>query len=145
MKFFLISTLVILSQGLLAQSEISLFNSDGDPIAYIDSDDNDLTIYLWGGNPVAYLHKKSGKFHVYGFNGSHLGWFIDGIIRDHEGDAVGATKNATDMYTQYEPYKAYKQYKPYKSYKEYAPYQPYLSSSWSSMNFKLFLLRGIDD
>ena len=91
------------------------------------------------------MHKKSGEFHVYGFNGNHLGWFIDGIIRDHEGDVVGATKDATSMYKKYEPYKGYKAYKPYKSYKEYAPYKPYLSSSWSSMNFKLFLLQGLDD
>ena len=145
MKNILILLVLLFSLNLSAQDEISLFNSDGDATAYIDTEDDDLTIYLWGGKPVAYLHKKSGEFHVYGFNGNHLGWFIDGIIRDHEGDAVGATKDATSMYTNYEPYKGYKEYKPYKGYKEYAPYKPYLSSSWSSMNFKLFLLQGVDD
>lgn len=104
-----------------------------------------MTIYLWDGKPVAYLSRNDGDFHIYGFNGKHLGWYIKGIVRDHYGNAVGASKNATSMYTEYEPYKSYKQYKPYKSYKEYAPYKPYLSSSWSSTNFKLFLLQGIDD
>ena len=141
-SFFLV---LLFSLNLSAQDEISLFNSDGDATAYIDTEDDDLTIYLWGGKPVAYMFKKSGEFHVYGFNGNHLGWFIDGIIRDHEGDAIGATKDAIRMYTNYEPYKSYKQYKPYKAYKEYSPYKPYLSSSWSSMNFKLFLLQGIDE
>ena len=145
MKNTLILLVLLFSMNLSAQDEISLFNSDGDTTAYIDTEDDDLTIYLWGGKPVAYLHKKSGEFHVYGFNGNHLGWFIDGIIWDHEGDVVGAIKEATSMYTNYEPYKGYKEYKPYKGYKEYAPYKPYLSRSWSSMNFKLFLLQGIDD
>lgn len=145
MKKYLIVALLLLSFNLSAQDEISLFNSDGEATAYIDTEDDDLTIYLWGGKPVAYLYKKSGEFHVYGFKGTHLGWFIDGIIRDHDGDAVGATEDATSMYTQYEPYKGYKEYKPYKSYREYAPYKPYLSSSWSSTNFKIFLLQGVDD
>lgn len=137
--FLVLNTFIVIAQG-----EISLFNSDGEATAYIDTDDDDLTIYLWGGKPVAYLHNSNGEFNIYGFNGNHLGWFIDGIVRDHDGDAVGATEDATSMYTQYEPYKGYKEYKPYKSYKEYAPYKPYLSNSWSSTNFKLFLLTGAD-
>ena len=147
MKQILILTLLLSTSfwGYTQDDEISLFNSKGKPIAYIDTDDDDLTIYLWDGKPVAYLYKTDGEFHVYGFNGKHLGWFIKGIIRDHEGDAVGATKEASSMYTEYEPYKSYKQYKPYKSYREYAPYKPYLSSSWSTTNIKLFLLQGIDD
>lgn len=144
MKNILILIVLLFSLNLSAQDEISLFNSNGEATAYIDSEDDDLTIYLWGGKPAGYLHKKSEVFHVYGFNGNHLGWFIDGIIRDHDGDVVGATKDATSMFTKYEPYKGYKAYKPYKSYKEYAPYKPYLSSSWSSMNFKL-LLQGLED
>ena len=137
--------LLLLIMGISTVSfsqEISLFDKDGDAVAYIDTDD-DLTIYLWTGKPVCYLYSSSGKYHVYGFNGSHLGWFIDGVIRDHDGDAVGVTKDATSMYTNYEPYKGYKEYKPYKSYREYAPYQPYLSSSFSSTNFKIFLLQGL--
>jgi len=123
--------------------EISLFNSKGKPIAYIDTDD--LTIYLWNGKPVAYLFSNDNKLHIYGFNGKHLGWFVSGIIRDHEGDAVGFKEGAVNVYTEYEPYKAYKQYKPYKSYKEYAPYMPYLSTSWSNTPLSLFLAQGVDD
>ena len=144
-KNLLLVALLFIYSDLFAQDEISLFNHDGEAVAYIDSEDDDLTIYLWGGRPVAYLFSKSGEFHVYGFNGTHLGWFIDGIIRNHDGDAVGATEEATTMYTQYEPYKGYKEYKPYKSYRDYAPYKPYFSRSWSSMNFKLFLLMGVNN
>jgi hypothetical protein len=143
MKFITILLLVLFSTNLFAQDDISLFNSKGEAIAYIDTEDDDLTIYLWSGKPVAYLYKNSGDFHVYGFNGTHLGWFVDGTMRDHKGNVVGATEAASNIYTQYEPYKGYKEYKPYKSYREYAPYKPYLSSSWSSMDFKLYLLSGI--
>ena len=131
-KKFLLVALLFIYSDLFALDEISLFNYDGEAVAYINSEDDDLTIYLWGGRPVAYLFSKSGEFHVYGFNGTHLGWFIDGIIRNHDGDAVGATEEATTIYTQYEPYKGYKEFKPYKSYREYAAYKPYFSRSWSS-------------
>jgi hypothetical protein len=140
MKLFLITFFALCFIQTKAQ-EISLFNSKGSAVAYIYTDDDDLTIYLWGGKPVAYISNNN----IYGFNGKHLGWWVEGIIRDHEGDAVGATKEATNMYTEYEPYKGYKEYKPYKSYKEYAPYKPYWSTSWSSTSFKMFLLEGIDD
>ncbi|HRN48708.1 MAG TPA: hypothetical protein PKW69_11800 [Niabella sp.] len=140
MRLILIVTFLLFTSILKAQ-EISLFNSKGAPVAYVDTDDDDLTIYLWSGKPVAYI--SSGN--IYGFNGKHLGWWVKGIIRDHEGDAVGATKSAYGGYTEYEPYKGYKEYKPYKSYKEYAPYKPYWSNYWSSSSFKMFLLQGIED
>lgn len=124
--------------------QISLFNSDGDAIAYIDVEE-DLTIYSWGGKPVAYLDSDHDQgFHVYGFNGNHLGWFIDGIVYDHEGDAVGFKEGAISMYTNYETYKGYQQYSPYRSYQEYAPYTPYLSNTWSNTPLSLFLARGSD-
>jgi len=122
--------------------EISLFDADGDPIAYI-ADDDDMTIYMWSGTPVAYLVSDRGDaFHIYGFNGKHLGWLEKGIVRDHEGYAVGFVKGATNIYTKYEPYKSYKQYKPYKAYKEYAPYKPYYKSQFSNTYLSLFLKRG---
>ena len=124
--------------------EISLFNSDGDAVAYIDVNDEDSTIYLWNGTPVAYLSAESNYYNIYGFNGNHLGWYVDGIIRDHNGDAVGFKKGAVSgVYTNYESYKSYKKYKPYKSYKSYAPYKPYFSSSFSNESVILFLKRGI--
>ncbi|MCP9751200.1 4-fold beta flower protein [Ferruginibacter sp. HRS2-29] len=140
MKLFFISILLFAFNQTKAQ-EISLFNSQGIAVAYVDTDDDDLTIYLWSGKPVAYISDNN----IYGFNGKHLGWWVKGVIRDHEGDAVGATKAASSMNTEYEPYKSYKEYKPYKSYKEYAPYKPYWSTSWSNTSFKMFLLAGKSD
>lgn len=130
-----------LTSNVLAK-EITLFDSDGDATAYIDTDDEDLTIYLWNGKPVAYLDPDGDTYNIYGFNGKHLGWFEDGIVRDHKGNAVGFREGATSVATKYEPYKSYKAYKPYKSYKEYAPYKPYYKNSFSGESLSLFLSRG---
>src|SRR5579864_6900639 len=74
-----------------SDEEVTLFNSKGKAIAYIAVSD-DMTIYMWNGKPVAYMEPDKGAtgFHVYGFNGKHLGWFVKGLIRDHEGDAACA-------------------------------------------------------
>lgn len=136
--------LIIFFLGLTSNviaKQITLFDSDGDAIAYIDTND-DLTIYLWSGKPVAYLESKGSYFNIYGFNGKHLGWFEDGIIIDHKGYAVGFTKGSTNVPTKYEPYKSYKSMKPYKSYKEYAPYKPYCKSRFSIESLALFLSKG---
>jgi len=141
------STLLILTASLLIFSsfnkslddEISLFDKNGDAKAYIA---NDLTIYLWDGDPVAYLFKSGENWHVYGFNGSHLGWYIKGIIYDHDGDAVGAQKDATNMMTSMEGMKSMKSMKPMKGMKEMAPMRPMLSRSWSTTPFMIFLRAG---
>ncbi len=139
--FTTVIALVFGSQIALAE-EITLFNSDGEAIAYIDTEDEDLTIYMWNGTPVAYLDPDGDAFNIYGFNGKHLGWYENGIVRDHEGYAVGFIEGATNVYTKYEPYKSYKQYKPYKAYKEYAPYKPYYKNQFSNEPLSLFLMKG---
>jgi hypothetical protein len=92
MQYFKIMTTLItliLSSLQISAEEITLFNSNGEAIAYFDTDDEDLTIYMWNGTPVAYLDPDGDIFDIYGFNGKHLGWYDDGIIRDHDGYAVG--------------------------------------------------------
>lgn len=143
LKSILITGLVLMSFNLTALAEeITLFNLDGEAVAYIDADDEDLTIYMWNGTPVAYLVTDDGAFSIYGFNGQHLGWYEDGIVRDHEGYSVGFIKGATSIYTKYESYKPYKKYKPYKSYKKYPPYKPYSKTKFSNESLSLFLMLG---
>jgi hypothetical protein len=132
--------LALLSAG--EYDEMTLFDSGGNPVAYIDTADGDLTIYLWDGTPAAYIYPENNLYHVYGFNGNHLGWFENGIIRDHDGSVVGAIEKAFSGYTKYEPYKSYKKYKPYQSYRKYAPYKPYSKNSWSRTGLQLFLRSG---
>ncbi|SRR5258706_594038 len=122
--------------------EITLFNGKGKAIAYIAVSD-EMTVYLWNGKPVGYLNPDKGAkgFHVFGFNGKHLGWFVEGIVRDHDGDAACAVKERLKA-TEYEPYKSYKEYKPYKDYTEYPPYRPVFSKSFSDVTCSMFLLEG---
>jgi hypothetical protein len=127
------------------QEQISLYDSQGNAVAYIDTDDGN-TIYLWGGRPVAYLYSDNANVNVYSFNGKHLGWYINGILRDHSGDAVGFIKGAvSSIYLKYESYKGYKEYKPYKGHREYTPYKPYFTSNFSNTPLSLFLQMGNDD
>ena len=88
---------------LFRHMEKALFNSKGEPVAYI-SDDLSKVIYLWDGHPVAYLY----SYHIYGFNGIHLGWFIDGIVYDPSGDRIGFTSTTCPIGVYQEPAKAKK-------------------------------------
>lgn len=136
---FISSLFLMTSFKYYGDDEISLFDKNGDAKAYIA---DDLTIYLWDGDPVAYLSNNNNVWHVYGFNGSHLGWYIDGIIYDHNGNAVGAQKDAVNMMTSMEGIKSMKSMKPMKSIKEMAPMKPMLSMSWSRIPLVIFLRVG---
>jgi hypothetical protein len=125
------------------QAETTIYDADGDATAYIAADDG-LTIYLWGGKPVAYLVGDGGAYSIYGFNGSHLGWLEDGIVRNHRGDAVGFLKGAVSMITGVEPLKGIKELKPLKSLRELAPLKPAYSQRFSRTPLTLFLAAGAD-
>lgn len=121
--------------------EFNLFEPSGKPVAYL-SPAEDMTIYLWNGEPVAYVdNEKDGGPHVYGFNGKHLGWFMNGIIFDHNGEVACASKDALSR-TEHEPYKGYKKYKPYRTYKSYPPSQPRLTTGFSNLGCTILLASG---
>ena len=146
MKKLLCALFLFFTAGIAKAEEITLFNADGEPIAYIDAADTDLPIYMWDGTPVAYLFATDKDyFHIYGFNGKHLGWFENGLVIDHKGYRVGFQEGAVSKYTKYEPYKSYKKYKPYKAYRSYPPYKPYTQIRFSYNSLSLFLMAGKKD
>ena len=125
----------------VAQSnELTLYDSDGKPTAYIA---DDMTIYLWSGEPVAYLYSGATGVDVYGFNGRHLGWFEKGYIRDNDGDAACGLKGVIRL-PQIEPLKSLKELKPLKALRELPPIKPMLSMSWSSTPCQVALGLGAD-
>lgn len=139
MRYVLITLAMIMSSIALARDEISLFDAKGRVVAYMS---DDLTIYLWGGKPVAYLDRDSSAgFHVYGFSGKHLGWFVRGIVRDHDGNGVCGIEGTGGL-TELEPLKGLKELKPLKGLKELPPLRPLLSLQWSSVPCRLLLLEG---
>ncbi len=138
-----ISAFVLAANCNLAAEEITLFNKNGEPIAYIDADDEGLTIYLWNGTAVAYLEtNKNVGFDIYGYNGRHLGWYENGIVIDHDGYAVGFIEGATSVFTKLEPVKPYKKFKPFRDFKEFAPFKPFYQNRFSNQPLSLFLLEG---
>lgn len=144
LKMFIV-LLFMIPSVVCAHEEVSLYNLEGKPGAYIDEE---MTIYLWSGTPVAYLHNESGKLNIYGFNGKHLGWFVNGVVYDHEGKTIGGVKEAVKVFSfrlEPEPYKSSKKYKPDKYYREQAPFQPTLSMNWTDLSLRVFLLQGLND
>jgi hypothetical protein len=141
MRRTLLLAAILLSLGLLSSiafaEEISLFDSKGQAVAYIDTSE-DLTIYLWKGQPVAYLDGSS----VYGFNGKHLGWFKDGIIWDHKGCGVGFVEGAVNKLAKLEKLKGLQQLTPLKSLQELEPLEPMHKDKWSPIPLEIFLSMG---
>jgi hypothetical protein len=137
------ASLVLLASHTYAagDEEVSLFSGAGKAEAYIALDD-ELTIYLWSGKPVAYLERDSqGGYNVYGFNGQHLGWFVRGVIWDHEGNGSCAVREVLQS-TQAEPFKAFKQFKPFKSFTQFAPFRPAFTNKFGDNPCRFLLAEG---
>ena len=127
----------LLAPAISFAQEISLYNSTGEAVAYIDTD-NDLNIYLWKGDPVAYLDGKS----IYGFNGKHLGWLNRGIVRDNNGYAVGFMEGATNMLTKLERLKGLQKLEPIKSLQQLEPLEPLEKRQWAPIPLEIYLSTG---
>jgi hypothetical protein len=83
----------------------TLFDKHGNPVAYI-ADDYNKTVYLWDGSPVAYIYEGE---HVYGINGRHLGWWLDEILYNVDGDRVAFTSGTCPVAIGKESQKSKKQ------------------------------------
>jgi hypothetical protein len=120
-----------------SSDDVDLYDSQGQPAAHISLKD-DLTIYLWSGEPVGYVDADS----VYGFNGKHLAWFRNGLLYDHDGSIVGATRDRFGGAAKPGPPKGLRQLKPLKGLKELKPLRPLFGLGWSEMPLGLFLAQG---
>jgi hypothetical protein len=122
---------------LLRSMEKALFNSGGDPVAYISNEARKI-IFLWDGHPVAYLYGHQ----VYGFNGRHLGWFIKGVVFDTEGKRIGFTSNTSPLPASQEPPKAKKYALAKMEPREEPPPLPDLGFNYSEEDLEAFLKSG---
>jgi|TARA_R110002049_G_scaffold307396_2_gene507774 hypothetical protein len=139
-KLKLLTLFLLLAFTMNAQ-ETTLFDSQGNARAYIDYDD-DATIYLWNGKAVAFLENDGNDMCVFGFNGNFLGWYENGIVRDENGNAVGARNGATNMITNIEPIKSIQEISPIRPITPITPIKPIFSNSWSSESLTEFLYSG---
>lgn len=114
--------------------ETTIFNKNGEAVAYISSDKGNA-IYMWDGNAVCYLDGEK----IYGWKGRHIGWFVNDIVYDTKGLRVGFTKRTCPVITYIEPVK-YVKYVQYVKYVKYVPFiRPLFSYSISNQSLKEFL------
>ena len=140
-KIFKILIIVVFGINVMYAQEISLYDSRGEAVAYIDFEE-EATIFMWEGTPVAFLEKDGQDICVFGFNGSFLGWYEDGIIYDKKGYVVGARKGAISMITKIEGIKGIQRIKPIRPITPITPIQPIWKLSWSNTSLYEFLYFG---
>lgn len=117
--------------------EITLFDQYGKPTAYLDNMDEN-TIWLWDGRAVAYLDGAA----VIGWNGNHLGWFINGVIYDVLGYQAGFTSETCPRFLKFEPFKKFKKFKRFKRFKKYLKAMRSLKASRSELTLQTLLESG---
>jgi len=99
------------------------------------------------GEAVSYLVNGCGQgcSFIYTWEGSHIGFFENGIIYDLQGAIVGGVRGALNI-TYYTPYAKYAQYAQYPKYARYAPYtKPVYSNSVSKWPLKAFMTQDSSD
>jgi hypothetical protein len=116
--------------------EITLFNKNGKPVAYI-ADDGE-SIYLWDGRPMAYVSEDK----VFDWTGRQLGWFNNGTIFDIYGLRSGFIKSKSPIATEMEPLKPQKHLKPSKGERHSQVLKPVLCYGYSSKNLEDLLEAG---
>ncbi|WP_423143225.1 4-fold beta flower protein [Pseudomonas chlororaphis] len=97
-----------------------------------------MSIYLWSGHAVAYI---SGE-NLHGWNGRHIGWFVNGVFYNRLGHRVGSIGSKCP-YALYATPAKYAKYTKYAKYARCAVYvRPGLSSGYSQEPFEEFLRSG---
>ena len=141
-SIFKLTVLIFFFLNNVYSQEINLFDDLGNPVAYIDLNDENKTIYRWDGTPSAYLVPNGSYFHIYGFNGNHLGWFENGIMRDHSGRVFGFQEGSVDMVLSLTTIKSPKKVKPQMYSRQDAPYKKGNINEFSRDNLNLQLYKG---
>jgi 4-fold beta-flower domain-containing protein len=115
----------------------TLYDQNGEAIAYIDSNGD---IYLYDDTPVGYL--DDDRESVYAYSGQHLGWFMDGWVRDNEGACVYFTDLAQGgpvrPVRQVRPVKGVRGVRPVRGVRQVRPIRPGGSLGWSRLMNRSF-------
>jgi hypothetical protein len=115
-----------------------LFDGKGKPLAYVEHE-GEAMIYLWSGHVAAYL---AGD-HIVGWNGSHLGWFIDGIAYDLHGQRVGSIGEKCPRALQIQRPKGPKRARPPKHARKPEHKRPDFRPGYGEQSFEDFLKEGL--
>ncbi|MFZ4263238.1 4-fold beta flower protein [Sphingobacterium sp. HJSM2_6] len=121
--------------------QLSLYNKNGEPTAYIDFD-RDGTLFNWNGTPMAFLKTDGEDNQVIGFNGRFLGWYEEGVLYDKQGRVIGQSKEHYFGVTRIEPIKSIQQIIPIKPIVIHIEFKPIFFNIWSSTSLGEFLYFG---
>lgn len=108
--------------------ELVFYDESGRAVAYTEDGEH---IFGYSGVPLAYVEGDS----VYSYSGAHLGWYLDGWIRDHAGACVYFTEAATGgpikPMRAVKPVKGVKSILPIRGIKAIKPLRPLNQFDWS--------------
>ena len=115
--------------------ELTLYDRSGKASAY--SEDG-IHIFLFSGHAAGFIHEDS----IYDYSGKHLGWIIDGWVREHTGRCVfyidGASDGPLKPITQGNPAKVEKQIPPAKGVMKPRNVKPSFLKAWSALTGEQF-------
>lgn len=124
------------------QNETTLYDKDGNASYYIENPTG--VIFNFEGHPVAFLQGINPSFNIYNFKGVHLGWYENGLIRDHKGYVSGFKKGILSHITHLEPLKKIKQLVPIKPILSLVPIKPIYYQNFSNTSLDYFFLNTDD-
>jgi hypothetical protein len=103
------------------------YDRSGRPVAY--SNDG-VHVHSFSGHAIGHIHEDS----ICDYSGKHLGWFVDGWVRDHSGRCVMFTDEASGGPVMprrgTQPTKIVKQIPPAKGVRKAKPKERKVLNSW---------------
>ena len=119
-------------------SYVTFYDRAGRPTAWIGSNTDYPSIFLFDGRPVAWISEDS----IYAYSGKHLGFFQDGWIRDHHGKAVffihGAKGGPAKPARQARPARGARKARPARAARKSRPARAARTASWSELSGLMF-------
>ena len=121
--------------NICSQQMVSIWN-------YINLERQNTIKREWQNEKGILFNRCVYDYHVYGYNGLHLGWFLDNIVYDSEGKRIGFTSTSCPIPVYKETGKAKKYPLDKAGPRTEPPPLPDLGFDYSSEDFEEFLRKG---
>ncbi len=112
-----------------------IYNRFGKPIYRLFDNGR---IVDFSGRSFGFLQGNS----LYNYQGRHIGWYSNGIVRDHSGNVVGFGEVVTDSihpflpFKQFKPFAGFVQFEPFRPFLQFEPFRPFKSYLWSGVELE---------
>ena len=107
-------------------------DNQGTPILFFNS--NQKVLFDYAGNPKFYFKTDYwGDVNIFNFNGKHIGWYVNGTLRDHQGNIMASETNKLINVTYQMPgIKPLEKLLPLKAVEEIVPMRPLWNNQFSA-------------